>query len=84
MKAQIRVSPKRSILDPQGTAIARALGALGFGGVREVRQGKLIEIELERTDPAKARTRVEAMCRELLTNPVTEDYTIEIVDLESQ
>jgi phosphoribosylformylglycinamidine synthase len=50
---------------------------LGFTGIGEVRQGKLIELELEETDAARAREQVEAMCRELLANPVIEDYAIE-------
>jgi phosphoribosylformylglycinamidine synthase PurS subunit len=67
------------VLDPQGRAIGNALAQLGFAGVGEVRQGKLIEIELAETDPAAARAQVEAMCRELLANPVIETYAIEIV-----
>jgi phosphoribosylformylglycinamidine synthase subunit PurS len=76
MKARIRVSLKKSVLDPQGKAIGNALAALGFTGIGEVRQGKLIELELAETDPARARAAVEAMCRELLANPVIEDYAI--------
>ena len=52
--------------------------SLGFGGIGEVRQGKLIELELADADPAAARARVEEMCRQLLANPVIENYTIEI------
>ena len=58
--------------------IGNALAGLGFTGIGEVRQGKLIELELEETDAARARERVEAMCRELLANPVIEDYRFEI------
>jgi phosphoribosylformylglycinamidine synthase subunit PurS len=78
MKARVHVSLKKGVLDPQGKAIGNALASLGFTGVGEVRQGKLIELELAETDPARARAAVEAMCRELLANPVIEDYTIEI------
>jgi phosphoribosylformylglycinamidine synthase len=78
MKARVHVSLKRGVLDPQGKAIGNALHALGFAGVGEVRQGKLIELELAETDPAAARARVEEMCRQLLANPVIENYTIEI------
>ncbi|MGE0744468.1 MAG: phosphoribosylformylglycinamidine synthase subunit PurS [Rhodospirillales bacterium] len=78
MKARVHVTLRAGVLDPQGKAIAHALGTLGFAGVNEVRQGKLIEIDLADTDPATARTRVEEMCRKLLANPVIEDYTIEI------
>jgi phosphoribosylformylglycinamidine synthase subunit PurS len=65
-------------LDPQGRAIGHALAALGFTGIEEVRQGKLIELDLAETDPAQARGQVEAMCRTLLANPVIEDYTVEL------
>jgi len=77
MKALIHVKLKPGVLDPQGKAIGNALAALGFTGIGEVRQGKLIELELEETDSARAREQIEAMCRELLANPVIEDYTIE-------
>lgn len=78
MKARVRVTFKPSVLDPQGKAIGNALASLGFTGIGEVRQGKLIELDLAETDPARARDQVEAMCRALLANPVIEDYTIEI------
>ena len=79
MKARVHVRLKEGVLDPQGKAIGHALASLGFGGVGEVRQGKLIEIEIAETDREKARERVEAMCRELLANPVIENYDIELV-----
>ena len=78
MKARVHVSLKPGVLDPQSKAIGNALKTLGFTGVGEVRQGKLIELELSDADPAAARTRVEEMCRQLLANPVIENYTIEI------
>ena len=78
MKARVHVTLKRGVLDPQGKAIGNALAALGFAGVGEVRQGKLIELDLGETDPAAARAQVEKMCRELLANPVIEDYAIEL------
>ena len=78
MKARVHVTLKRGVLDPQGKAIGHALASLGFTGVDGVRQGKLIEIELEERDAAKARQQVEAMCAQLLANPVVEDYTIDI------
>jgi len=76
---RVRVTLKPGILDPQGKAIGNALGALGFGGIGEVRQGKVIEIELAETDPARIRQQTDAMCKQLLANPVTEDYAIEII-----
>lgn len=78
MKAKIHVTLKDGVLDPQGKAVGHALGSLGFTGVGEVRQGKFIEIELAETDAAKAREQTEAMCRQLLANPVIENYDIEI------
>jgi phosphoribosylformylglycinamidine synthase PurS subunit len=78
MKVRVHVRLKSGVLDPQGKAIGSALGALGFSGIGEVRQGKLIELALDETDPARARAAVEAMCRQLLANPITEDYAIEL------
>ncbi|MBM3489480.1 MAG: phosphoribosylformylglycinamidine synthase subunit PurS [Alphaproteobacteria bacterium] len=79
MKARVHVYPKPGVLDPQGRAIGQALGHLGFTGVAEVRQGKLIELSLSETDPAKARAQADEMCRRLLANTVIENYAIEIV-----
>jgi phosphoribosylformylglycinamidine synthase subunit PurS len=78
MKACVRITLKSGVLDPQGKAIGNALASLGFTGIGEVRQGKLIEIDLVDADPAIARARVAAMCAELLANPVIEDYAIEL------
>jgi phosphoribosylformylglycinamidine synthase PurS subunit len=78
MKARIHVTLKTGVLDPQGKAIAHALGNLGFAGVGEVRQGKYIEIEIAETDKARARATVEQMCQKLLANTVIENYAIEI------
>ncbi len=80
MKARVHITPRTGVLDPQGKAIAQALGRLGFSGVDEVRQGKYIEIELEETDRDKARAVVEAMCNRLLANTVVEDYAIVLGD----
>ena len=63
MKARVRITLKPSVLDPQGKAIGNALASLGFTGIGEVRQGKLIELDLAETDAARARDQVEAMCR---------------------
>ncbi len=78
MKARIHVTLKSGVLDPQGKAIAHALGNLGFTGIGEVRQGKYIELELAETDKARARATVEQMCQKLLANTVIENYAIEI------
>jgi len=78
MKARIKVTLKKGVLDPQGKAIEGALGHLGFGGVGEVRQGKYFEIDLAETDKAKARDDVKAMCEKLIANTVIENYEIEL------
>ncbi len=78
MKARVHVTLKPGVLDPQGAAIAQALGALGFAGVQGVRQGKLIELDLAETDRAAAEAEVRAMCDRLLANTVIETYAIEI------
>ncbi|GAB5549624.1 MAG: phosphoribosylformylglycinamidine synthase subunit PurS [Sandaracinaceae bacterium] len=79
MKANIYVTLKREVLDPQGDAVKRALGSLEFGGVRDVRVGKLIEIELDDREPGAAEAELRAMCEKLLANPVIEDFRFEIV-----
>ncbi|MFL5247566.1 MAG: phosphoribosylformylglycinamidine synthase subunit PurS [Myxococcales bacterium] len=77
MKARVVVTLKKSVLDPQGQAVSRALASLGFDEVKEVRLGKLIEMELADGDPKKARERLAAMCEKLLANLVIEEYRIE-------
>ena len=81
MKAIIHVTLKDGVLDPQGRAIQHALNGLGFDGIEDVRQGKLIELTLSETDPTIARTQVTNMCDSLLSNTVIENYTIEIAEL---
>ena len=78
MKALIKITLKSGVLDPQGKAIQNALGALGFSGVNDVRQGKYIEVDLSPPDEATARQQVERMCKELLANTVIENYSYEI------
>ena len=77
MKARVVVTLKKSVLDPQGLAVTRALGSLGFDEVKDVRLGKIIELELADQDPAEARKRLEQMCEKLLANTVIEEYRIE-------
>ena len=73
MKARVLIRPKQGILDPQGQAVERALPALGFEGVSDVRVGRLVELEVEDAD------RVDEMCERLLSNPLIEDYEILVV-----
>jgi len=78
MKARITITLKSGVLDPQGKAIANALGALGFDGVDGVRQGKYIELDLDESDPDRARDQIERMCQKLLANTVIENYQFEL------
>ena len=74
MRARVLIRPKEGILDPQGQTVERALPALGFDGVSEVRIGRLVELDVP--DIAE----VEAMCEKLLANPLVEDYEVVAVD----
>jgi phosphoribosylformylglycinamidine synthase PurS subunit len=77
MKVSVLVRQKQEVLDPEGDAVRRVLMTMGFAGVRQVRVGKLIEMELDDTlDPEARRTLLVKMCDELLANPVIEDYEI--------
>ena len=78
MKARVFITLKNGVLDPQGKAIGHALNGLGFGSVGEVRQGKVIDIEIAERDEAKARASLKAMCEKLLANTVIEKYEIEL------
>ena len=78
MKANVHGMLKDGVLDPQGEAVRHALGAMGFEGVNGVRQGKVIELELDGSDVEKARAEVREMCEKLLANTVIEDYSIEL------
>ena len=79
MKARVTVTLKHGVLDPQGKAIQGALKSLGFAGVDDVRQGKVIELDLAGTDRAAAEADVAAMCEKLLANTVIENYKIELI-----
>ncbi len=74
MRARVLISPKQGILDPQGQTVERALPALGFEGVSDVRIGRLVELDVP--DIAE----VEAMCEKLLANPLIEDYEVVAVE----
>ena len=77
MKVRVYVMPKDGLLDPQGQAINIALINMGFAEVKKVRQGKVIELELEETDKILIKNRVEDMCQKLLANTVIESYHVE-------
>jgi len=82
MKLRVLIRLKPGILDVQGSAVQRALAGLGFGDLRELRVGKLIEIDVEAASAAVGRQRVDEMCRKLLANTILEDYTIEAIEAE--
>jgi phosphoribosylformylglycinamidine synthase len=79
MKAKVYVSLKSGVLDPQGKAIQHSVELLGYSGISDVRQGKYFEIALDGSvDNATARDSVEKIAREVLSNPIIEDYRVEI------
>lgn len=78
MKAKIIVMPKRTVLDPQGATVKRALESLGFDGIRDVRMGKFIEVELDGKNSEDLKKKIDEACHKLLSNPVIEEYTFEI------
>ena len=80
MKARVYVSLKSTVLDPQGQTIRAALAGHGYPQVSDVRQGKFFDITLASTDPERARREIEAIAGDVLTNPVIEDYRVEILD----
>jgi phosphoribosylformylglycinamidine synthase subunit PurS len=77
MRVRVLIRLKPGILDVQGAAVQRALGGLGFDDVRDLRVGKLIEVEVDAPSAERARARVDEMCRKLLANTILEDYTID-------
>jgi phosphoribosylformylglycinamidine synthase PurS subunit len=79
MKAHVWVMPKRTVLDPQGKTIHHALTGLGYAQVKEVRQGKFFVLDLDGVTHEEAQKQVEKISKEVLTNPVIEEYRFEIV-----
>jgi phosphoribosylformylglycinamidine synthase len=77
MKATVLVRPKPGILDPQGEAVESSLRQLGFS-VADARIGRVVDLEVEASDPDAARTEIERMCEQLLANPLIESYDIEV------
>ena len=77
-RAKVYVTLKPAVNDPQGSAVRGGLHSLGFAAVQEVRVGKYLEIRLDAPEPAQAQEQVAQMCRQLLANPVIEDYRIEL------
>ena len=81
--AHVFVRLKTGVNDPQGTTVADGLRDLGFDGIRDVRVGKIVDVELVAPDAATARERVQSMCEQLLTNPVIEDFELELIEPRS-
>jgi phosphoribosylformylglycinamidine synthase subunit PurS len=79
MTLRVLVRLKPGIMDVQGTAVQRALVGLGFGDLRELRIGKVIEMDLEAPSQERARARAEDMCKKLLANPILEDYEVQVL-----
>jgi phosphoribosylformylglycinamidine synthase len=78
MKVTVTINRRHEIADPEGTTVRRALHELGFDEVTEVRMDRVIHLDVDGDDPEEARPRVESMCRQLLANPVLEDFVVEV------
>ncbi len=78
LKAEIYVTLKKTVVDPQGLVIKHALESLGFPGIDNVRCGKIITLQLNLKNKKKAEKEIQAMCKKLLTNPIIEDYRLQI------
>jgi phosphoribosylformylglycinamidine synthase len=81
MRATVLVRPKEGILDPQGQAVESSLRELGFS-VGDARVGRVVDLDVDASDPAAARAEVERMCERLLANPLIESYEIEVVEAQ--
>jgi len=78
VKAKIIVMPKKTVLDPQGKTVKHALESMNFSGIKDVRVGKFMEIELEGGNKAELQKKIDEACHKLLSNPVIEEYTFEV------
>jgi phosphoribosylformylglycinamidine synthase len=78
MKAKIIITPKKAVLDPQGKTVQNALEHMGYHGVQAVHVGKYLEIELAGSDAESARKSLDEACHKFLSNPVIEDYRLEV------
>lgn len=78
MKAKIIITPKKAVVDPQGKAVQNALEHMGYNGIHAVHVGKYLEIELNGGDPAMTRRQLDEACHKFLSNPVIEDYRLEL------
>ena len=78
MKAKIIITPKKAVLDPQGKTVQNALSHMGYDGIGAVHVGKYLEVELTGADRDRARQQLDEACHKFLSNPVIEDYRLEI------
>jgi phosphoribosylformylglycinamidine synthase len=78
MKVTVTIDRRPEIADPEGTTVERALHELGFTEARSVRMDRVIHMDVDCDDPDEVRAQVERMCRQLLANPVLEDFTVEV------
>ncbi len=78
MKAKIIITPKKAVVDPQGKAVQNALAHLGYNAINAVHVGKYLEIELKGADAETARRQLDEACHKFLSNPVIEDYKLEV------
>jgi phosphoribosylformylglycinamidine synthase PurS subunit len=83
-KVSVYVTPKAGVVDPQGAVVERALPALGHSAAHNIRVGRYITLEVEGSDPEKAKADVDDMCRRLLANPIIEDYRFELFPVEAK
>lgn len=80
MRVTVTIDRRPEIADPEGTTVRRALHDLGFTEAKEVRMDRVIHMDVEGDDPTEVKSRVEEMCRQLLANPVLEDFSVEVVE----
>jgi phosphoribosylformylglycinamidine synthase subunit PurS len=78
MKAKIIITPKKAVLDPQGKTVQSALEHMGYAGIQAVHVGKYLEVELSGADKESARKQLDEACHRFLSNPVIEDYKLEL------
>lgn len=78
--AKVYVTLKKSVLDPQGSALVHALSNMGFSDVEDVRVGKFLEVSLKQKNEAEAKAKLDEMCSKLLSNPVIEEYRFELTE----
>lgn len=83
-ESRIKITLRRSILDPQGKTVEHSIASLGYSSVRDTRIGKYIELRLDTDTEEEARKITEEICRKLLANPVMEDYEFEVVNLNGK